>query len=231
MDNICDRIREHLLGLKDQDYREFQGKLIPEIDPDRIIGVRMPLVRKYAMELKNNPETEIFLHSLPHEYYDENNLHGVLIEGIKDFDRCIEELDRFLPYVDNWATCDLMTPKVLGKHKDETIVHIRRWLSSGKTYTIRFGIDMLMRFYLDEDFRPEYFDLVTEANNKEYYVNMAVAWYFATALSKQYDEAVRVFEERKISDASTHNRAIQKARESFRVPPEHKEYLKTLKIS
>lgn len=230
MNDICDRIREHLFELQDLGYRDFQWKLMPGIDRERIIGVRTPLVRKYAKELKKDSETDIFLHALPHEYYDENNLHGFLIEGIKDFDRCIAELDRFLPYVDNWATCDLMTPGVLGKHKNDTLLHIKRWLSSGRTYTIRFGIDMLMHFYLDEDFNPGHFDMVIAANNDEYYVNMVVAWYFATALAKQYDETVRVFEERRIPDAMTHNKAIQKARESRRITPEQKEYLNSLKI-
>lgn len=231
MDNICDVIRAHLWELADEKYRDFHSRLIPNVNPEKIIGVRTPLVRRYARELKNEPGKEVFLNDLPHRYYDENNLHGFLIEGIKDFDKCTEELDRFLPYVDNWATCDLMAPKVLGMHKDKTLTYIRKWLSSGKTYTIRFGIDMLMKFYLDEDFRTWQQDMVIDANNDEYYVNMAVAWYFATALAKQYDEAVKVFEERRIPDAATHNKAIQKAGESLRIPPKRKEYLKTLKIS
>ena len=230
LDKTCEKIRNHLFELQDKGYRDFQGKLMPDVSRDKIIGVRIPLLRKYAGELRKEPDTGLFLDALPHEYYDENNLHGFIIEGIKDFDECIRRLDAFLPHVDNWATCDLMTPKVFKKNKESLIKCIKRWLSSGETYTIRFGINMLMRLYLDDDFKDEYFDMVINANNDRYYVNMSVAWYFATALTKQYDEAVRVFEERRIPDRTTHNKAIQKARESLRIPGERKEYLNSLKI-
>lgn len=226
--NICEEIRARLFEMQDPEYRDFHAKLIPTIDRENIIGVRTPALRKYAKEAAKNPQIKEFLSALPHKYYDENNLHGFVIEQIRDFEECLEALDAFLPYVDNWATCDLMSPKVFGKHTNELMASVRRWLVSGKTYTIRYGVNMLMRFFLDEEFQPEYPELVAGIQSDEYYVKMAVAWYFATALSKQYDTVVPYLENHRL-DVWTHNKAIQKARESYRITEEQKEYLKTLK--
>ena len=224
-------IRKRLMDLKDEDYKKFHCGLMPGVDPDRVIGVRTPQMRKLAADImKQQPDlAEEFLRSLPHTYYDENNVHGFLIAGRKDFDKCVGEIEAFLPYVDNWATCDLIRPKVFSKHLDELLPHIERWLASGHTYTIRFGIRMLMDYYLDDAFETRYADMVAAVRSEAYYVNMASAWYFATALAKQYDAALPLMENRQLSDW-THNKAIQKALESFRVTPEHKEVLRSLRV-
>lgn len=223
------QIRQRLFEMRDLGYRDFHAALIPNVDKEKIIGVRTPALRKYARELRGSAEAEKFLRALPHEYYDENNLHGMLISEIKDYAGCVAALDRFLPYVDNWATCDLTSPKVFKKHRAELVEDIRRWIASGETYTVRFGIEMLMTHFLDEDFQEEYLALVAELRSEEYYVRMMQAWYFATALAKQYEAAV-VYIEQKRLESWTHNKAIQKARESFRVSDARKAYLKTLKI-
>ncbi|MGN0166622.1 MAG: DNA alkylation repair protein [Acetatifactor sp.] len=227
--NICEEIRARLFEMQDPEYRDFHAKLIPTIDKENIIGVRTPALRKYAKETAKNPQIKEFLSALPHKYYDENNLHGFLIEQIRDFGECLEAVEAFLPYVDNWATCDLMAPKVFGKHRDELLPAVRRWLDTDETYTIRYGVNMLMRFYLDEDFRPEYLELVAGICSEGYYVNMVIAWYFATALAKQYDATIPFLEKHCLA-AWTHNKTIQKARESYRITAEQKEYLKTLKV-
>lgn len=229
MADICDTIREDLYKLQDLQYRDFNSKLMPEIDKEKIIGVRTPQLRKYARELFKNPDYSMFLEQLPHKYYDENNLHGFLIEQIKDYDRCIEQTDRFLPFVDNWATCDLMSPAVFRKNTDKLLVDIRRWISSDKTYTIRFGIEMLMRFYLDDLFTDEYPQMVTNIHTDEYYINMMISWYFATALAKQYDRIIPYIEGVRLS-TWTHNKTIQKACESRRISDQQKQYLRSLKI-
>lgn len=223
-----DKILCDLKGFADEKYRVFQQKLMPNIAIERILGVRTPVLRKYAKTLSEE-ERECFLAALPHEYTDENNLHGFLIEGIKDFDRCVKEIDRFLPYVDNWATCDLMSPKIFKKHKEELLIHIKRWLKSSRVYTVRFGIEMLMSHYLDEDFKVCYLDWVAAIKSDEYYVKMMVAWYFATALAKQYDATIPYIEQKKLA-VWTHNKAIQKSVESYRITDEQKEYLKGLKV-
>ena len=226
-----DRIREELFSLQDKKYRDFQAKLIPTVDPETVIGVRTPQMRKLAKRLykETDPnELEAFLNELPHKYFDENQLHAFLISEEKDYDRCVAQVNAFLPYVDNWATCDQMSPKVFRKHRGELLSYIREWISSDRTYTIRFGIGMLMQHYLDEDFEPSYPEMVAQVRSEEYYVNMMIAWYFATALAKQYETAITYIEEQKL-DVWTHNKAIQKARESYRITPEQKEYLKTLK--
>lgn len=229
MDNISGYIRQRLEELRDEEYRSFHSKLMPETDPEVIIGVRMPQLRKLAKEISAMPEAGLFMEQLPHRYYEENNLHGLLIEGMKDYDECMGALERFLPYVDNWATCDMIAPKVFAKHREDLLVHIRSWMESDLVYTVRFGTGMLMRHFLDDDFRVEYLDIVSALRSDEYYVNMMTAWYFATALAKQYEAALPYIEGRKL-DVWTHNKAIQKARESRRVSREHKEYLGTLKI-
>lgn len=226
-----DRIREELFALQDKKYRVFQVKLIPTVDPETVIGVRTPQLRKLAKRLYKEAdpaERNKFLEELPHKYFDENQLHAFLISEEKVFGRCITEINAFLPYIDNWATCDQLSPKVFRKHRGELLPHIRRWIGSDRTYTIRFGIGMLMQHYLDDDFKPAYPEMVAKLRSDEYYVNMMIAWYFATALAKQYETAVTYIEKQKL-DIWTHNKAIQKARESYRITPEQKEYLKTLK--
>ncbi len=222
-------IQRQLFELQDQKYRQFHSRLMPTIAAERVIGVRTPVLRKFAKEYARTPEAEIFLKILPHKYYEENNVHGFLIEGRKDLNECIEELDRFLPYVDNWATCDLMAPKVFKKNLPELLGHIERWIASGETYTVRFGLGTLMRYYLDEEFKPEYLEMAAAVRSREYYVNMMVAWYFATALAKQYEAAVPYFETPRL-DRWTHNKAIQKAVESYRITEEQKAYLRTKKL-
>lgn len=226
--DICERIRAALFELQDTTYGDFHARLMPDIPRERVIGVRTPDLRKLAREMAKEPEIGLFLESLPHTCYEENNLHAFLVEGIREYDKCLAKTERFLPYVDNWATCDMMSPKVFGKHTQELEKEISRWLKSEKTYTIRFGIDMLMKLYLDENFRPEYPEWVLAVRSEEYYVKMAVAWYFATALAKQYDAVLPVLEEKRL-DVWTHNKTIQKARESLRISEERKAYLKTLK--
>ncbi len=226
---IMESITKLLFELRDEEYAKFQAKLTPSVDPKLFIGVRVPDVRKLAKELKNDPGVEVFLQELPHKYYDENMLHGLLISEIKDFDIAIKETDRFLPYVDNWAVCDIMSPKVFKKHKTELIECIRKWAKSKKTYTIRFGIEMLMSHYLDDDFKAEYLDIPARIRSDEYYVNMMIAWFFATALTKQWDSAIQYIENVRL-DKWTHNKTIQKAVESYRITDEQKSYLRTLKI-
>ena len=228
---IKERIREDLFSLQDKKYREFQAKLIPTVDPETVIGVRTPQMRNLAKRLykeTDSNELEAFLNELPHKYFDENQLHAFLISEEKDYDRCVAQVNAFLPYIDNWATCDQLSPKVFKKHRGELLSHIRGWINSDSTYTIRFGIGMLMQHFLDDDFKPAYPEMVAQVRSEEYYVNMMIAWYFATALAKQYETAITYIEEQKL-DVWTHNKAIQKARESYRITPEQKEYLKTLK--
>lgn len=222
-------IQKRLFALQDPGYKEFHCKLMPTVDPHTVIGVRTPQLRKLARELSGTPEAEAFLTKLPHPYYDENNLHGFLLERCKDFDRAVALVDAFLPYVDNWATCDLCSPKVFGKHRPQLLEHIQRWMASGHTYTIRFGMEMLMTHFLDEDFDPKYLSWVAAVRSEEYYVNMMTAWFFATALTKRYNAALPYIEDHRL-DPWTHNKAIQKARESYRVPAEHKDHLNSLKV-
>lgn len=221
--------QKRLFELQDLPYRDFQAKLIPTVAPETVIGVRTPALRKLARELAKGENIQPFLDALPHRYFDENNLHAFLIEQCKDFDRTVALLDAFLPFVDNWATCDLCSPKVFARHLPELLPHIKRWTASGRTYTIRFGLEMLMRYYLDGAFQPAYLDLAASLRSEEYYVNMMIAWFFATALAKQYDATLPYLTERRLA-AWTHNKAIQKAVESSRITTEQKGYLKTLKL-
>ncbi len=224
-----EKIRSELFELQDLGYKNFHAKLVPTVNPDIIIGIRTPVLRKFAKKLSNTPEAEDFLKILPHKYYDENNLHAFLIESVKDYNKAIELTDRFLPYVDNWATCDLMSPKIFAKHTEELFIKIKLWIKSDKVYTVRYGIGMLMRYFLDESFEESYLELVANITSEEYYINMMIAWYFATALAKQYDSAIKFIEQHKLNKW-THNKAIQKAIESLRINPEQKAYLRTLKI-
>ena len=223
-------IQQRLFALQDAGYRDFHAALMPTVDKALVIGVRMPALRALAKELKGTELAADFMAALPHKYYEENNLHAALIGHIRDFQPCITALERFLPYVDNWATCDMMNPRALAKNKAALLERIRLWLQSGHTYTVRFGMEMLMNHFLEEDFREEYPALVASVRSEEYYVRMMQAWYFATALAKQYEVAVTYLEQRRLG-AWVHNKTIQKARESFRVSQEQKEYLKSLKVS
>ena len=221
-------IQKMLFELQDTKYRDFHSRLMPTIDRDRIIGVRMPVLRKLVKKLVGTSLADDFIEQLPHRYYEENNLHGLLLENCKDYESALKQVDSFLPYVDNWATCDMMNPKVFGKHKEELIQQIRIWMQSFRCYTVRYGIGMLMRYYLDEDFQKEYLESVSLIQTEEYYVKMMIAWYFATALAKQYSATVVYLETNKL-DCWTHNKAIQKAVESYRISDDKKQYLRTLK--
>lgn len=223
-----DAVFQRLSELSDPTYRDFHAGLIPNISPETILGVRVPALRKLAQELRGSPEAQEFMAALPHEYYDENCLHGLLINDIKDFGATVSALDAFLPYVDNWAVCDLISPRSFKSRPPELAAHVRRWLESSHSYTVRFGIGVLMSFYLDEGFEPAQLESVAERCCEEYYVNMMVAWYFATALAKQPEAALPYIENRRLS-RWTHNKAIQKSIESRRIPDETKAYLKTLR--
>lgn len=228
-ESVIKNVQRELFAMQDLKYRDFHAKLMPTVNKDTVIGVRTPELRKFAKEYGKTEETKIFLQVLPHQYYEENNLHGLLIEQIKDYDQCIEELERFLPYIDNWATCDLLAVRTVKKHLDLFIKEIYRWMESKHTYTIRFGMNMLMRYYLEDEFKLEYPEKVAAVRSEEYYVNMMRAWYFATALAKQYEKILPFLEEQRM-DVWTHNKTIQKATESYRITPEQKEYLRTLRI-
>lgn len=221
-------ITDSLMELKDEEYAGFHRKLIPNIPPEKVIGVRTPALRKLAKQISRESFCRDFLEELPHFYYDENQLHGFIVSDIKDFDECIEKLEAFLPYIDNWATCDQTSPKIFKKRKEDLMPYIYKWLESNHTYTIRFGIGMLMQHFLDEEFSTEYLDMVSGIQSEEYYVNMEIAWYMATALAKQWDATIPYIEQRKM-DVWVHNKTIQKARESYRITKEQKEYLKGLK--
>ena len=226
---ITEEIRQSLFDLQDIKYRDFQAKLIPGTDTETMIGVRTPELRKLAKQMLKREEIGEFLQDLPHRYFDENQLHAFIISGIREYGKCMEELERFLPYVDNWATCDQMSPVVFKKHKQELLSGIREWIRSEHKYTVRFGIGMLMQHFLDDDFDPAYPELVAGVRSEEYYVNMMIAWYFATALAKQYDAVLPYIERRRL-DPWVHNKTIQKAVESYRISDEQKEYLRSLKV-
>lgn len=222
-------LHEKLNKLQDKKYRDFQIKLIPSVDPESVTGVRTPELKSMAKDILRSVDYKDFLKDLPHDLFEENQLHAFILSGMKDMDECMEELERFLPYVDNWATCDQLSPKVFKKHKDILLEHIREWLGSDRTYTVRFGVGMLMEHFLDADFDPQYPAMVAKLRSDEYYINMMIAWYFATALAKQYDQVLPYIEEKKLDDW-THNKAIQKCVESRRISDEQKRYLKSLKI-
>lgn len=222
------KIQKELFSLQDKEYMKFLSKVTPNVSEDTIIGVRIPEIRKLAKKLVKNNEYEDFLKELPHKYYDENLLHGAIISESKDFEKCIKLLDNFLPFVDNWAVCDTISPKIFKKYKKELIEKIKEWSQSDKTYTCRFGVEMLMTHFLDEDFKKEYLEMVANIHSEEYYVKMVIAWFFATALAKQWDYAVIYLENNRL-DVWVHNKTIQKARESLRISLEKKEYLKKLK--
>ena len=219
---------DRLMEVKDDAYREFQAKLVPNIAPETILGVRTPEMRKIAKEVFVSPDREAFLSSLPHRYYEENLIHFFVISMIRDFDECVRAVEAFLPYVDCWPVSDQATPKAFSKNHQRLLPYIKKWIASDHVYTARFGMRMLMNEFLGDDFRDEYPRLVAAKKSGEYYLNMMSAWYFATALAKQYDAIVPYFEERRL-DEWVHRKAIQKATESYRVSEEHKEYLKSLR--
>ena len=225
---ITDDIRKELKKLQDKGYRDMQVTIIPTVEADSIIGVRTPALRQLAKELSKREDVYKFLEDVPHKFFEENQLHAFILSGMKDAESCIRLVDEFLPYVDNWATCDQMSPKIFKKHKQLLLEYVDKWIRSDHTYVKRFAIGMLMEHFLDEDFKTSYLTKVSKIRSEEYYVNMMIAWYFATALAKQYDAALPFIEKQKL-DKWTHNKSIQKAVESYRITPEQKEYLKTLK--
>lgn len=221
-------IKDRLLSMQDKEYKKFHSSLMPGIDEDRIIGIRIPQLRKFAKSISKE-NAEIFMKALPHYYYEENNVHAFLIENISDFCECVNAVNTFLPFVDNWATCDSLRPGCFRKHKDQLLEQIRLWLNSKHTYTVRFGLEMLMCHYLDDGFNPLYLELAASVESDEYYVNMMQAWFFATALAKQYESAVTFIEEYRLSEW-VHNKTIQKSVESFRISKERKDYLKKFRL-
>lgn len=225
---MANNIQERLFALCDNKYADFQRGLIPNINPETIIGVRTPALKSLAKETLKAGESQSFLDVLPHKYFEENQLHAFILSLVKEFDSCIREVERFLPYIDNWATCDQLSPKCFGKHRGELLPHIYRWLSDEHEYVVRFGIGMLMRHFLDEDFDVHYLSCVASITREEYYIRMMQAWYFATALAKQYDATLPYIEQRNLSQW-THNKTIQKAVESYRVTRAQKDYLKSLR--
>ncbi len=226
---IIEDIRKDLFALQDVPYRDFQVKLFPGCDTARFIGVRTPALRSLAKEYGKREDVDVFLKNLPHAYFDEDQLHAFLLETVRDFDRCMDAVETFLPYVDNWATCDQLSPKVFRRDKARLLERIKVWLKSERTYTVRFAVGMLMQHFLDSDFDPAYPELVANIRSDEYYINMMIAWYFATALAKQWNAALPYLQERRL-EPWTHNKAIQKAVESRRITAEQKEYLRSLKV-
>ena len=226
---IVQEIREYLFTLQDREYRDFQSKLFPTVEKDSVIGVRTPELRKYAKQWVKKSSVREFLDGLPPQYFDENQLHAFIISEIKDYETCLRELQHFLPYVDNWATCDQMSPKIFKKHRPELLAEIERWIASDQTYTVRFGIGMLLQHFLEDDFDPRFLEMVSQIQSDEYYIKMMVAWYFATALAKQWDATVPYIEEQRL-EVWTHNKTIQKAVESYRITKEQKAYLRGYKV-
>ena len=229
MSKVTDDLRKELFELKDEKYRDFQSGLIPNVEKDYFIGVRTPELRKLAKKYAKREDVGDFLNELPHRYFDENQIHAFIISEIKSYDECLFRLTVFLPHVNNWATCDQMSPKIFKKEKDKLLVSIKEWISSKETYTVRFAIKMLMEHFLGEDFEKEYAEMVAQVVSEEYYVKMMIAWYFATALAKNYEEVLPFIENRRL-EKWTHNKAIQKSIESYRILPVQKEYLKSLKV-
>ena len=222
------QITEKLFSLADEKYKDFQSKLMPTVDKDKVIGVRTPLLRSFAKELYKEGDYEAFLSDLPHKYYEEDNLHALLIDKIKDVDTCLAETERLLPYIDNWATCDMLRPKAFKQDSKKLLRYIYKWLESDKAYTVRYGIGCLCSFYLDDNFSTDQLSRVAEIKSDEYYINMMIAWYFATALAKQYESTIAYLEERRLPEW-VHRKTIQKAIESYRISDESKAYLRSLK--
>ena len=231
MSETIRKIQKELFEMQDLKYRDFHSKLMPTVDKEKVIGVRIPQLRKYAssfLKLSSREEINEFMHTLPHQYYEEDNLHAFIIEKIKDYEECINALNAFLTYIDNWATCDMMNPKVLKKESERLLEQVKVWLKAKETYVVRFAMGCLMNYYLDEYFTEECANLVAEVQSDEYYIQMMQTWYFATALAKQYDAVLPYLLEHRLS-MWVHNKTIQKAVESYRITTEQKDYLKTLK--
>lgn len=228
--SIISDIQKALFAKQDLKYQKFHSGLVPTIDPKSIIGVRTPDLRNIAKEFANRPDVDKFLSSLPHKYYDENQVHAFILSVMKNYDECVARIDRFLPFVDNWATCDQLRPKVFAQkaNRERLLKDVEAWLGTGELYTVRFGIEMLMTYFLDEDFNPKFLKWVAKIHSEEYYLNMMVAWYFATALAKQWNATIPYIEKKRLADW-THNKAIQKAIESYRITDEQKTFLRTLK--
>lgn len=229
-DYNSEELQEILFQIRDEHYREFQSKILTSVDNDTIIGVRAPDLRKIEQKYFSDHDKSQFLNNLPHKYYEENLLHVILISNTKDYAQCIVEINKFLPYINSWGVCDLFGPKIFKKHQDEVLQEIPKWLHSEHGYTVRFGLLMLMKYYFGENFDTKYLDWAAAVDSEHHYVRMMVAWYFATALAKHYDTAVKYIEEKKLPEW-IHNKTIQKALESSGVKPEHKEYLRTLRVS
>ena len=225
----ADQITAALFQMRDEDYAALQARIIPTVEPVRIIGVRTPRLRAFAKQLQGEADTDVFLEGLPHRYFDENQLHAFVISLEKDFDTCMARVEAFLPFIDNWATCDQLSPKIFKAKAERLLPYIETWIRSEHTYTVRFAIGSLMQYFLDKKFELRYADLVAGVRSEEYYIRMMIAWYFATALAKQYEAVLPYLEEKRL-DVWTHNKAIQKAVESFRITPAQKEYLKSLRI-
>lgn len=225
---IIEEIRGELFRMQDTEYGDFQSKLMPAVERETVIGVRTPALRKYARELAKRENIRVFLEDLPHTWFDENQLHAFILSEMKEFDSCVAGVLAFLPYVDNWATCDQMSPKVFKKHRGELLPYIRKWLAADDTYTVRFAAGMLMEHFLDEEFEPYVLEMAAGIHSEEYYVRMMIAWFFATALVKQYGQTISYLEQGRL-DVWTHNKTIQKAIESYRITPDKKEYLRSLK--
>ncbi len=222
-------ITDKLFMLQDNDYRYFTAKSIPNINIDKIIGVRIPEIRKLAREIKDETYITEFLLELPHKYQEENLLHGIILSKYKDIDLLLEELDKFLKYADNWAVTDIISPKIFKKYPDKVYEYIKKWINSKEEYKIRFGVVSLLQFYLDDNFRIDELTLIKNINYDSYYVKMAIAWYYSFALIKQYDKVIGIFENKEL-DKWIHNKSIQKATESYRISDERKEYLRSLKV-
>lgn len=221
-----DDIRKKLMSMADANYKDFSSKLMPTVDKETVMGVRVPLLRSFA---KNLTDYDDFLNDLPHKYFEENNLHAFLIEREKSFDKCIEKLESFLPYVDNWATCDGMKPKALKNEPQKLMIYIDKWIHSSHIYTVRYAINLLMSFYLDDNFDKAHLRLVADIKSQEYYVNMMRAWYFATALAKRYEDTLPYIKDGCL-DKWTHNKTIQKSIESYRINKQQKDCLRSLRI-
>ena len=222
-------LREKLFELRDLKYRDFHSRLIPSVSKEQVMGIRTPVLRKFAKEYAKTEEAAEFIKILPHGYYEENNLHMLIISEIRDYEVCIAEIERFLPFIDNWATCDMPVPRCFYENKEDVLERAKGWIKSDEAFTVRYGIGVLMSMFLDEDFDSVYPKLVASVRSEQYYVNMMIAWYFATALAKRWEEVIPFIEKRQL-DKWTHNKAIQKAVESYRITSEQKAYLKSLKI-
>lgn len=222
-------IQKSLMDMQDLEYRDFNSSLLPGVPKESVIGVRIPEIRKYARTLYKTGEWEKFITELPHTYYEENALHMILLCNIKDYDTCIKYINEFLPYVDNWAVCDSGVPDCFKKNLDKLMTEVKVWIKSDRTYTVRYAVGVLMRLFLDEHFDKRYLAMAAGVESEGYYVNMMVAWYFATALAKQWDSTIAYIEDRKLTPW-VHNKTIQKAVESYRITPQQKVYLKSMRI-